>query len=150
MKKILALAVVASAAALAACDPPGEKPSPASLESVSAGVLASPSPAPTSAPSSAAPSAPAPAAPDVPAANPLVPPEQRRAAAASLLMPAVVNYDDALAKLQAGVGGIFIVSWADPGLLTQPGRDLHALREAVGRDFEVSIDFEGGRVQRFS
>ena len=153
MEKILALVVVASAAALAACDPPGEKPSPASLESVSAGVLASPSPAPTSsepAPSSAAPSDPSSAVPDIPAANPLVPPEQRRAAAASLLMPAVVNYDDALAKLQAGVGGIFIVSWADPGLLTQPGRDLHALREAVGRDFEVSIDFEGGRVQRFS
>lgn len=69
---------------------------------------------------------------------------------ASMLMPGVVNYDDAKAKLEAGVGGIFITSWADPGLLTQPGRDLHALREEIGRPFDVAIDFEGGRVQRFS
>lgn len=77
-------------------------------------------------------------------------PEDQRAQVASLLMPGVVSFDDALAKLNAGVGGIFITSWADPGLLTQPGRDINALREIVGRPFDVAIDFEGGRVQRFS
>ena len=70
--------------------------------------------------------------------------------AASVLMPPVTNYDDAKAKLEAGVGGIFIPSWADPNLLQEEGRDINALRQEVGRDFEVSIDFEGGRVQRFS
>lgn len=77
-------------------------------------------------------------------------PVDRRQLAASVLMPPAVNYDDALAKLQAGAGGIFIPSWADPALLSEPGRDINALRAAVGRDFQVSIDFEGGRVQRFS
>ena len=77
-------------------------------------------------------------------------PATRREQLASLLMPGVINYDDALAKLKAGAGGIFITSWADPELLQTPGRDIHALRAAVGRDFDVSIDFEGGRVQRFS
>ena len=73
-----------------------------------------------------------------------------RVMAASVLMPPVTNYDDAKAKLEAGVGGIFIPSWADPNLLQEEGRDINALRQEVGRDFEVSIDFEGGRVQRFS
>lgn len=65
---------------------------------------------------------------------------------ASMLMPGVVNYGDAKAKLDAGVGGIFITSWADPALLYQ----LQGLRDEVGRPFDVAIDFEGGRVQRFS
>lgn len=69
-----------------------------------------------------------------------------RTQVASMLMPGVVNYGDAKAKLDAGVGGIFITSWADPTLLYQ----LQALREEVGRPFDVAIDFEGGRVQRFS
>lgn len=69
-----------------------------------------------------------------------------RTQVASMLMPGVVNYGDAKAKLDAGVGGIFITSWADPALLYQ----LHGLREEVGRPFDVAIDFEGGRVQRFS
>lgn len=69
---------------------------------------------------------------------------------ASLMMVGVENYEDALAKLEMGVGGIFIVGWADPGLLTEPGRNIHALREAVDRPFDVAIDFEGGRVQRFA
>ena len=73
-----------------------------------------------------------------------------RTQVASLMMPGVENFDDALAKLEAGVGGIFITGWADPGLLTEPGRDINALREIVDRPFDVSIDFEGGRVQRFS
>lgn len=78
------------------------------------------------------------------------PQQDIRAMAASVLMPPVTNYDDAKAKLDAGVGGIFIPSWADPNLLQEEGRDINALRQEVGRDFEVSIDFEGGRVQRFS
>lgn len=75
-------------------------------------------------------------------------PEEQRARAASLLVVGVDNYDDALWKLQQGVGGIFITSWANPELLTTPGRNIVALREAVGRPFSVSIDYEGGRVQR--
>jgi beta-N-acetylhexosaminidase len=75
-------------------------------------------------------------------------PEEQRARAASLMVVGVDNYDDALAKLRQGVGGIFITSWADPELLTTPGRNIVALREAVGRPFSVSIDYEGGRVQR--
>nr|WP_231598948.1 glycoside hydrolase family 3 N-terminal domain-containing protein [Corynebacterium occultum] len=66
------------------------------------------------------------------------------------MMVGVTSYEDALAKLQQGAGGIFITSWADPAILTEPGRDIAALRETVGRDFSVSIDFEGGRVQRHS
>lgn len=65
-------------------------------------------------------------------------------------MPPAVNYDDARQKLEAGAGGIFIPSWADPNLLTEEGRNIVALREELDRDFKVSIDFEGGRVQRFS
>ncbi len=75
-------------------------------------------------------------------------PEEQRAKAASLMVVGVDNYDDALWKLQQGVGGIFITSWANPELLTTPGRNIVALREAVGRPFSVSIDYEGGRVQR--
>ena len=65
---------------------------------------------------------------------------------ARMLMPGVVDYADAKSKLEAGVGGIFITSWADPNLLYQ----IDGLREEIGRPFDVSIDFEGGRVQRFS
>ena len=38
------------------------------------------------------------------------PQQDIRAMAASVLMPPVTNYDDAKAKLEAGVGGIFIPS----------------------------------------
>lgn len=76
--------------------------------------------------------------------------EDVRARAAAKLMPPALNYEDARAKLDAGVGGLFIPSWADPELLSDGPRGINALREEVGRDFEVSIDFEGGRVQRFS
>ncbi|KQB86073.1 glycoside hydrolase family 3 N-terminal domain-containing protein [Corynebacterium lowii] len=74
--------------------------------------------------------------------------EERRAMAASLMVVGVTDYDDALAKLKQGVGGIFITSWADPAILTESGRNIEALRKEVGRDFSVSIDYEGGRVQR--
>lgn len=76
--------------------------------------------------------------------------QELRAQVASLMMVGVTSYEDALSKLEQGAGGIFITSWADPSILTEPGRDIAALREAVGRDFSVSIDFEGGRVQRHS
>ena len=75
-------------------------------------------------------------------------PEEQRAKVASLMVVGVDNYDDALWKLRQGVGGIFITSWANPELLTTEGRNIVALREEIGRPFSVSIDFEGGRVQR--
>lgn len=75
-------------------------------------------------------------------------PDEQRAQVASLMMVGVGNFDQALEALNQGVGGIFIGSWTDEGLLTEPGRNIAALREIVGRDFSVSIDFEGGRVQR--
>ena len=72
----------------------------------------------------------------------------RRQLAASLLMPPAVNYDDAREKLEAGAGGIFIPSWADPALLTAEGHNIDALRAEYRYPFSVAIDFEGGRVQR--
>ncbi|AGG67817.1 beta-N-acetylglucosaminidase-like protein [Corynebacterium callunae DSM 20147] len=75
-------------------------------------------------------------------------PAEQRAQVASLMMVGVSNYDQALEALNQGVGGIFIGSWTDETLLTEEGRNIAALRAAVGRDFSVSIDFEGGRVQR--
>src|SRR5690625_6806516 len=47
---------------------------------------------------------------------------------ARMLMPGVVNYADAKAKLQAGVGGIFITSWADPNLLYRSEGDRKSTR----------------------
>lgn len=76
--------------------------------------------------------------------------EDLRAQVASLMMVGVTSYDDAKAKLEQGAGGIFITSWGDPAMLTEPGRNIQALREEIGRDFSVAIDFEGGRVQRHS
>ena len=75
-------------------------------------------------------------------------PADRRARIASLMMVGVANYDDALWALNQGAGGIFIGSWTDPAILTQPGRDIGALHAAVGRPFQVAIDAEGGRVAR--
>ncbi|MDO5097514.1 MAG: glycoside hydrolase family 3 N-terminal domain-containing protein [Corynebacterium sp.] len=71
-----------------------------------------------------------------------------RAAVAQLMMVGVRDFDDAKRALDLGAGGIFIASDTDPNLLTEPGRDIHALRDQVGRPFSVSIDFEGGRVLR--
>lgn len=145
-KFLIPAACVAVLSACSLADAPSPAPSDSSAPSAAVSTSATSG---TSAASDTA-AASSSAASAVPTLPPAVPADQRRAAAASLLMPGVSSYDDALAKLQAGVGGIFITSWADPGLLTQPGRDIHALRQAVGRDFAVAIDFEGGRVQRFS
>lgn len=89
-----------------------------------------------------------PPAPETTSASQLTDPAELRATLASLLIVGVTDFDSARAALEQGVGGIFIPSWADPALLTEPGRDIAALKEAVGRDFDVAIDFEGGRVQR--
>ncbi|GAB3947287.1 glycoside hydrolase family 3 N-terminal domain-containing protein [Corynebacterium tapiri] len=77
-------------------------------------------------------------------------PDDLREQVASLMHVGVASFDDARAKVEAGVGGIFITSWADPAMLTQPGRDIHELKRIAGRPLMVSIDFEGGRVQRHS
>lgn len=75
-------------------------------------------------------------------------PAAQRDQVASLMMVGVGNFEEALEALNQGVGGIFIGSWTDDRLLTEEGRNIAALREIVGHDFSVSIDFEGGRVQR--
>ncbi len=77
-----------------------------------------------------------------------VPQADLRATVGQLMMVGVRNYDDALAALEQGAGGIFIGSDTDAAILTESGRDIAALREKVGRPFAVSIDFEGGRVLR--
>lgn len=91
--------------------------------------------------------------PASPPPAPLSPAQQRvpadlRAKVASLMVVGVANYDQARAALDQGVGGLIIPSWADPALLTEPGRDIAALRAQYAHPFSVAIDFEGGRVQR--
>ncbi|SDS82551.1 glycoside hydrolase family 3 N-terminal domain-containing protein [Corynebacterium timonense] len=77
-------------------------------------------------------------------------PEDLRAKVASLMVVGVSDYGQARAALDQGVGGLFIPSWADPALLTEPGRDIAALRAEYHHPFSVAVDFEGGRVQRHS
>ena len=71
-----------------------------------------------------------------------------RTKVAQLMMVGVRNFDDALAALEQGAGGIFIGSDTEAAILTTPGRDIAELRNRIGRPFAVSIDFEGGRVLR--
>ncbi|WP_075142867.1 glycoside hydrolase family 3 N-terminal domain-containing protein [Corynebacterium pseudotuberculosis] len=123
MKRLLAAALLG---VLAACSDAGTNTDPTSTEATTALTTQE-----TSAPASAKPQ-----------------PEDVRAKAASLMMVGVSNYDDALAALNQGAGGIFIGSGTDPNLLTAPDRNIQALRKAVGRDLSVSTDFEGGRVLR--
>ncbi len=75
-------------------------------------------------------------------------PEDLRQRVASLMVVGVRDYEQARAALDQGAGGLIIPSWADPKLLTEPGRDINALRAEYQRPFTVAIDFEGGRVQR--
>ncbi|EFK55483.1 glycoside hydrolase family 3 protein [Corynebacterium genitalium ATCC 33030] len=77
-------------------------------------------------------------------------PEDLRMRVASLMVVGAADYDQARAALEQGAGGLIIPSWADPKLLTEPGRNINALREEFDRPFTVAIDFEGGRVQRHS
>lgn len=82
-------------------------------------------------------------------AAPQVDPDILRAQVASLMFVGVRNFEEAHRALALGAGGLFIPSWADPGLLTTPGRNIQALREEFAHlPFDVAIDFEGGRVQR--
>ena len=144
--RVLGALGAALALLVAACAPAEDSPSPVTTETsvtTSAPTLTSSQPAPTLPTTSA----PEPTPEEI--AEQRVP-DDERAKIASLLVVGVTDYDDALAKLRQGVGGIFIPSWADSRLLHEPGRDVAALREAVGRPFSVSIDFEGGRVQRHS
>ncbi|WP_439648099.1 glycoside hydrolase family 3 N-terminal domain-containing protein [Corynebacterium lemuris] len=134
-----ALSIGVLSGGLTACAEPAEQPAPVSTTPETSSTMTS----------TAASASSTPAAEPTPEelARQRVPQEQR-AKAASLMVVGVDNYDDALAKLRQGAGGIFITSWANPELLTTPGRNIVALREAVGRPFSVSIDYEGGRVQR--
>lgn len=75
-------------------------------------------------------------------------PKDLRLRVASLMVVGAANYEQARAALELGAGGLIIPSWADPKLLTEPGRNINALREEFDRPFSVAIDFEGGRVQR--
>jgi beta-glucosidase-like glycosyl hydrolase/serine/threonine protein kinase len=100
----------------------------------------------------------------VPTSAPLVPPavlacgDPRVAAAAlqprdklaQLLMVGVTGADDARAVvMNEHVGGIFIGSWTDLTMLKD--RSLHALAAATGPlPLAVSVDEEGGRVERLS
>lgn len=77
-------------------------------------------------------------------------PEDLRMRVASLMVVGAANYEQARAALEQGAGGLIIPSWADPAILTEPGRNILALREQFDRPFTVAIDFEGGRVQRHS
>ena len=64
-----------------------------------------------------------------------------RTKVAQLMMVGVRNFDDALAALEQGAGGIFIGSDTEAAILTTPGRDIAELRNRIGRPFAVSIDF---------
>lgn len=81
-------------------------------------------------------------------AMPVPVPAEQRAQVASLMTVGVKDYDDALFALTEGAGGIFIASWTDAALLTDPERNIATLRREVGRPFSVTIDAEGGRVVR--
>ncbi|PRQ11840.1 beta-N-acetylglucosaminidase [Corynebacterium sp. 13CS0277] len=73
-----------------------------------------------------------------------------RADAAHTLMVGVKDYADARTALAQGVGGIFIGSWTDPGLVAGDTHTIATLREEFPRPFQVAIDAEGGRVVRQS
>jgi beta-glucosidase-like glycosyl hydrolase/serine/threonine protein kinase len=128
---------------------------------VVAGVLLS---KPRPPPSQSAPASQPAAAPTPTASAPLVPPavlacgDPRVAAAAllprdklaQLLMVGVTGADDARAVvMNEHVGGIFIGSWTDLTMLKDGS--LHALAAATGPlPLAVSVDEEGGRVERLS
>jgi beta-N-acetylhexosaminidase len=76
----------------------------------------------------------------------------RRAAAATLAV-GVTGFDDAAAAVDAGVRHLFIGSTTDQSILNgqgDPARSLAALQERAGGDLTVSVDEEGGQVQRLA
>lgn len=143
-----AVALMSGTWALSACSAPGQKDSSTGI--VETAQSFSPAPAEPQASESATASSQATAMGSATAAAPVAIPADLRAQAASLIMVGVADFDDALWALRQGAGGIFLSSTTNPELLSTPGRDIAALRAQVGRDFDVSIDFEGGRVQRFA
>lgn len=79
--------------------------------------------------------------------------EAVRRAAASTLAVGVTGFDDAAAAVDAGVRHIFIGSTTDQSLLNgrgDPARSLAALQERADGDLTVSVDEEGGQVQRLA
>lgn len=70
--------------------------------------------------------------------------------ATTLMTVGVANYDDAAAAVARGAGGIFIGSWTDMSMLHTPGADLKALQAKADGHLMITIDEEGGRVQRLS
>ncbi|MFZ2275041.1 MAG: glycoside hydrolase family 3 protein, partial [Corynebacterium variabile] len=79
--------------------------------------------------------------------------EAVRRAAASTLSVGVTGFDDAATAVDAGVRHIFIGSTTDQSLLNgqgDPARSLAALQERAGGDLTVSVDEEGGQVQRLA
>lgn len=76
-----------------------------------------------------------------------------RHAAASTLAVGVTGFDDAAAAVDAGVRHLFIGSSTDRSILNgqgDPDRSLAALTERAGGDLTVSVDEEGGQVQRLA
>ena len=70
--------------------------------------------------------------------------------AASLMTVGVANYADAKTAVRAGAGGVFIGSWTDMNILTSDKRNIAALQQQADGHLMVTIDEEGGRVQRLS
>ncbi|APT85593.1 beta-N-acetylglucosaminidase [Corynebacterium aquilae DSM 44791] len=130
--------------ALVSCASAGDKQLASSTSQVAPSSSAAPTTSQAPATSSAEPTSSIPAPPPAPPQRPV------REDIATLMMVGVSNYDDARQALAAGVGGLFIGSWTDPALITEPGRNIQALRQEFPRPFNVAIDAEGGRVVRQS
>lgn len=80
-------------------------------------------------------------------------PDAVRRAAASTLAVGVTGFDDAAAAVDAGVRHLFIGSSTDQSILDgqgDPARSLSALQDRAGGELTVSVDEEGGQVQRLA
>ncbi|AGP29904.1 glycoside hydrolase family 3 N-terminal domain-containing protein [Corynebacterium terpenotabidum] len=80
-------------------------------------------------------------------------PDSVRAAVAATLAVGVTGFDDAAAAVDAGVRHLFIGSATDRTLLNgqgDPERSLAALQDRAGGNLTVSVDEEGGQVQRLA
>lgn len=73
--------------------------------------------------------------------------------AAATLAVGVTGFDDAAAAVDLGVRHLFIGSDTDLTMLNgqgDPARSIDALRDRAGGDLTVSVDEEGGQVQRLA
>lgn len=73
--------------------------------------------------------------------------------AASALAVGVTGFDDAAAAVDLGVRHLFIGSDTDLSMLNgqgDPARSIDALRDRAGGQLTVSVDEEGGQVQRLA